>query len=455
MIFDQDLIQFTGGRGLTIPTTRDHDHDHDQFMMIYFKSAAFASTLLAAVHAATPTGNYLPQKSPDYLSSIPIPKGVITSWPPADASASLPSGPLASAAPTLGDYPPRNVPVANASTDPAIQAVMKTIDWSKVPKAPVNSLATTTVPAGDPYCYWTISKCTTPKVDYIPPDIAVCSVPDTWGLTYDDGPMYYYPFTAENRGWAEPNLYDYLLQHNNQKADLFYIGSKIFGAADAAQRGLNDGHVVCVHTWSHPSMTYLTNDEVVAEFYYSLKIIKEVLGITPKCWRPPYGDIDDRVRAIAWQMGLRAILWDRDTDDWKINGDQVAPGPDSISFAQANNTVKGWIDNQTKGNDTQQGHVVLEHELSNATITLTEFWLPTIQKNYKTMPATACNNIAQPYWEEKFVYPIQGKDAVSTNGSTTPVSGLGGGKSGSASIVHNNALRSTLGLVLAVVAFAL
>ncbi|KAF9953965.1 hypothetical protein BGZ72_005003 [Mortierella alpina] len=426
--------------------------------MAYFKSTAFVAALLAAVHAATPTGNYLAQKSPDYLSSIPVPHGVITSWPPSDASAPLPSGPLSTAIPTLSKYPEPNAIVVNASVDPVIQEVKKTIDWSKVPNIPptTETSVSTYNTAQDPGCWWTASRCTTPKVYYIPPDIMKCDVPGTWGLTYDDGPLYYWPPTAENSRWAEPTLYDYLLLHNNQKADLFYIGSKIVGAPVAAQRGLNDGHTICSHTWSHPAMTRLTNDQIVAEFYYSLKIIKEVLGITPKCWRPPYGDIDDRVRAIAWQMGLRAILWDWDTDDWKINGDQVAPGPGSITFAQANDTVKGWVDNRAKGNDTQQGHVVLEHELSNATITLTEFWLPTIQKNYKTMPATACNNIAQPYWEEKFVYPIQGKDAVSTNGSTTPVSGPGVVKSGSSSTVISNALRSTLGLTLAaLVAFAL
>jgi hypothetical protein len=35
-------------------------------------------------------------------------------------------------------------------------------------------------------------------------------------------------------------------------------------------------------------MTSLTNEEVFAEFYYSKKAIKDVLGVTVQCWRPPY-----------------------------------------------------------------------------------------------------------------------------------------------------------------------
>ncbi|GJJ73365.1 hypothetical protein EMPS_05723 [Entomortierella parvispora] len=419
------------------------------------------ATVLAAVFlstansAATPTASYLPQTSPTYLPSFPAQTGVITSWPPADPSAPLPSGPLSTATLTLSGYPTMNVPVANASVDPNIIPIMNLIDWTHVPDAPVTT-NTTIVPAGDPYCWWTQGGCVTPKISYIPPDIYICPVPDTWGLTYDDGPMYYYPVTPENSVWAEPNLYDFLLAHNNQKANLFYIGSKIMGAPIAAQRGLNDGHTICVHTWSHPLMTTLTNAEVVAEFYYGLRMIKEVLGITPKCWRPPYGDVDDRVRAIAWQMGLRTIIWDQDTNDWQIVGDQVAPTSSSISYATANNTVEGWIANHVKGNDTQHGHITLEHELSNATITLAEFWLPTIQKLYQTMPATACNNIAQPYWEESFVYPIQGDQAVSTNGTAVGGSTSSNGTT-TPKIVSSAATKSTqvMGSVMTLVVAAI
>ncbi|KAG0001211.1 hypothetical protein BGZ80_006221, partial [Entomortierella chlamydospora] len=349
-------------------------------------------------------------------------------------------------------YPEPNKVVTGASSDPNIIPIMNSIDWSKVPNATVTtSTSGSTYPSTDPYCWWTYNGCTTPKIDYIPPDISICPVAGTWGLTYDDGPMYYYPVTAENSQWAEPNLYDFLLAHNNQKANLFYIGSKIEGAPAAAQRGLNDGHVICSHTWSHPSMTTLTNAEVVAEFYYSQRIMKEILGITPKCWRPPYGDVDDRVRAIAWQMGMRTIIWDQDTNDWNIYGDQVAAGPGAITYATANNTVNGWIVNREEGKDNVHGHITLEHELSNSTITLAEFWLPIIQKNYQTMPATACNNIAQPYWEESFVYPIQGSVAVSTNGSTTSVNAPTTGSSNDAHINSPNRLNA---IILALVAAA-
>ena len=70
-------------------------------------------------------------------------------------------------------------------------------------------------------------------------------------------------------------------------------------------------HQLAVHTWSHPEMTTLTNEEIIAEFGWTKKIIKDVTGVTPTFWRPPFGDVDNRVRAIATAMGLKTSLWTR------------------------------------------------------------------------------------------------------------------------------------------------
>ncbi|KAF9374408.1 hypothetical protein CPC16_001324 [Podila verticillata] len=112
------------------------------------------------------------------------------------------------------------------------------------------------------------------------------------------------------------------------------------------------------------------------------------------------------------------------------------------------------MQNREKGNDTVHGDICLEHELSNSMITLAEFWLPTIQSLYQTMPATSCNNISQPYWEENFVDPIQGTVAVSMNGTTMGIKALqitGGTTSGSVSTttVSGSTGRSGAGNVAA------
>jgi hypothetical protein len=45
-----------------------------------------------------------------------------------------------------------------------------------------------------------------------------------------------------------------------------------------------------IHTWSHPSSTTSTN-EIIAEFKWSRKSIKDVLVVTLNMMRSPFGDI--------------------------------------------------------------------------------------------------------------------------------------------------------------------
>ncbi|KAJ3984151.1 hypothetical protein F5890DRAFT_77181 [Lentinula detonsa] len=52
-------------------------------------------------------------------------------------------------------------------------------------------------------------------------------------------------------------------------------------------------------------------------------MIKLAVGVTPTCWRPPYGDIDDRIRAIANALGLQTIMWKYDTADASVDGTTI------------------------------------------------------------------------------------------------------------------------------------
>lgn len=60
-------------------------------------------------------------------------------------------------------------------------------------------------------------------------------------------------------------------------------------------------------------MTSFSNEVAFAELYYTRKLIKDILGVTPKCWRPPFGDVDNRVRVIAEGMNMTNIVWSDDT----------------------------------------------------------------------------------------------------------------------------------------------
>jgi hypothetical protein len=138
-----------------------------------------------------------------------------------------------------------------------------------------------------------------------------------------------------------------------------------------------------------------------------LKAIKAATGVTSRCFRPPQGDIDDRVRAIAWQMGLRNIMWDADTQDWAL----PAPGGGTASPKVVDDKFQAWIDDYKSGID-RSGRIVLEHELNHATVNVSMHWMPKLQEVFNVVSALACNGITKPYWEESFVYPTNNQDSI-------------------------------------------
>ena len=61
-------------------------------------------------------------------------------------------------------------------------------------------------------------------------------------------------------------------------------------------------------------MTTLTNEQVLGELGWTMELIHNSTGgRLPKYWRPPFGDSDERVRAIAKEIfGLRTVIWNQE-----------------------------------------------------------------------------------------------------------------------------------------------
>lgn len=123
-------------------------------------------------------------------------------------------------------------------------------------------------------CWWTCTGCTRAT------DITECPNKMQWGLTYDDGPSYY-----------TSDLLNYLDQVN-LKSTFFVVGSRVISFPQILQTQYMSQHQIAVHTWAHPALTTLTNEQIIAELGWSRKVIKDVLGVTPNMMRPPFGDIE-------------------------------------------------------------------------------------------------------------------------------------------------------------------
>ncbi|THG95798.1 hypothetical protein EW026_g5905, partial [Hermanssonia centrifuga] len=157
---------------------------------------------------------------------------------------------------------------------------------------------------------------------------------------------------------------------------------------------------IAVHTWTHPYMTTFDNAAVLGELGWTMEIIHNSTGgRLPKYWRPPYGDADNRVIAIAKEVfGLTTIVWNQDTEDWSI-GEAGGTTSDAVHAS-----LTKWLTGPKS-----PGLIILEHELTTSTVQAFIDAFPMIKGNGWDITSVS----------ELYSSPYQNADG--DNGAVTPV----------------------------------
>ncbi|KAI0769244.1 carbohydrate esterase family 4 protein [Irpex lacteus] len=278
------------------------------------------------------TATYTPGALPSYSGALPLPSTSFvynpTEWPTPDKPAPTDS--------------------------PQVKEWLKEIEGVDIPDIPVTvdgacAQTPANVAKSAEYGWWTCSGTTRDT------DIVSCPTKYDWGTTFDDGPA---PYT--------PTLLKFL-DEKKIKSTFFIVGSRAVERPQILIEEYMSGHEIGCHTWAHSPMTSLTNEQVVAELGWSREAIRRILGVTPRFWRPPYGDVDDRVRAIATAMGLTTSIWTAtptggkfDTNDW-----QVAGGNEN--GIQQYSNFQNILGNASV---LDTGFIVLQHDLFEITVDL-------------------------------------------------------------------------------------
>ncbi|KAF5319153.1 hypothetical protein D9619_008478 [Psilocybe cf. subviscida] len=131
-----------------------------------------------------------------------------------------------------------------------------------------------------------------------------------------------------------------------------------------------------------------------------MQAVKLATGVTPTCWRPPFGDVDDRIRAIAAGLGLRTILWQYDSQDWQVG---TTPGVTPQSVDQEYQTM---ISDAKKGMFNQTGTMILMHELNDFTMSQAIKYYPKVKAVFDhIVPVGVGMNITHPYVEDGYDMP--------------------------------------------------
>jgi peptidoglycan-N-acetylmuramic acid deacetylase len=110
------------------------------------------------------------------------------------------------------------------------------------------------------------------------------------------------------------------LKANNVKAAFFVTSDYIKANKDLIKRMEAEGHLVCNHSDSHPSMAQAAlkgQEKFNEEFTLTEKAYEEVTGKKmPKFFRPPMGKYSELSLKYTQELGYKTIFWSFAYKDW-------------------------------------------------------------------------------------------------------------------------------------------
>jgi len=124
-------------------------------------------------------------------------------------------------------------------------------------------------------------------------------------LSFDDGPSQY---TSQ--------ILD-VLEQAQVPASFFWQGQNLANYHAVIERSIKAGHTVANHSWNHDNgMTYNADELWQNQVAKTNDEFQQLFNITPRFYRPPYGEISDVQVKLLAEKGMKVMLWSVDSRDW-------------------------------------------------------------------------------------------------------------------------------------------
>ena len=108
-----------------------------------------------------------------------------------------------------------------------------------------------------------------------------------------------------------------ILDEYNAKATFFLGGSWADDNVDCVRAIASRGHEVGSHGYFHKSHDKMNYEQNLAEIRTSVKLLNAILGSEICLFAPPSGAFNDNTVNASASLGLKTIMWSRDTIDWR------------------------------------------------------------------------------------------------------------------------------------------
>ena len=209
----------------------------------------------------------------------------------------------------------------------------------------------------------------------------VCFLPRTKSVSGVDDEVYYRGYCENgvslmfNVYWGTKEVKGILdvLDEYGAKATFFIGGSWADDNVECLKEIASRGHELGSHGYFHRDHDKLDYSGNYQEIKTSIDFIQVATGITVSLFAPPSGAYNDDTVGAARELGLKTIMWSKDTIDWRDKNKEDC-------YTRATKDVKG-------------GDLILMHPMAH-----TLEALPAILKYYRDaglITVTVSENIAK------------------------------------------------------------
>ncbi|KXN67764.1 carbohydrate esterase family 4 protein [Conidiobolus coronatus NRRL 28638] len=176
--------------------------------------------------------------------------------------------------------------------------------------------------------------------------IIACKRPGLFAMTFDDGPYDYSPQVLSS------------LKRYNVKATFFLVGELVTNPSYIrfVKQMIMEGHQVASHTFTHPHLNSLSDEQLAEEIQKSEDAIYQAIGYRITYFRCPYGECDSRVVGILKGRNYKVVNWNLDTLDWQNRDSNQILSAYNTNLDSASSQTASWI--------------ALEHEIVPQTVSV-------------------------------------------------------------------------------------
>jgi len=212
-----------------------------------------------------------------------------------------------------------------------------------------------------------------------------CTNPNQFALTFDDGPN---NLTQKHLEFFE---------RKNVKVTFFFIANRLEDPkmARIVKKALQKGHQIGNHNYFHQNITAklenATEVDVLQYMKKSTKIFHKIIGVAPKYFRPPFGDITNRICEMLKKFHFQIALWNLDSEDWYWEKE----GRDKLKVVQT-------FTDELNRKERKRSYISLQHEKSKnleAEFERLNYIIDLIRmKGFQFVPIWKCINDSSAYF---------------------------------------------------------